>query len=212
MTNAEATKKTTLDKAVTLTPKGAATRERILDAAEGLFASKGFGATRLDDIAAIVGIRTPGLFRHFENKQALYRAVIDRLMAPFAKIVFGSDPAGAPYAALRSVLSYNLETPNLARLLQHAALSQGEELDYVTERWIAPAMTRLDDHMGSADVLDLKGGVHQKTVFMMFNNMIWSLITLAPLGRSVFDVDVDRPEVAQEIEALLAEFARALLR
>lgn len=212
MSQTEATAKSAADKPVTLTSKGAATRMRILDAAEGLFASKGYGATRLDDIAAIVGIRTPGLFRHFDNKQALYRAVIDRLMEPFSKIVFGSDPASAPFAALRSVLTYNLETPNLARLLQHAALSQGEELDYVTERWIAPAMARLDDHMGAAQVLDLKSGIHQKTVFMMFNNMIWSLITLAPLGRTVFDVDVERVEVVQEVEALLGEFARALLK
>ena len=48
------------------------TAERILDAAEDLFAEKGYRATSLGDVADRVGIRSPSLYNHFRNKEALY--------------------------------------------------------------------------------------------------------------------------------------------
>ena len=48
------------------------TAERILDAAEDLFAQKGYSATSLGDVADRVGIRSPSLYNHFRNKEARY--------------------------------------------------------------------------------------------------------------------------------------------
>ncbi len=41
--------------------QGQSTSERILDAAEDLFAEKGYSATSLGDVADRVGIRSPSL-------------------------------------------------------------------------------------------------------------------------------------------------------
>ena len=59
------------------------TPERILDAAEDLFAEYGYAATSLGDVADRVGIRTPSLYNHFRNKEALYLAVLERLLGVF---------------------------------------------------------------------------------------------------------------------------------
>ena len=59
------------------------TSDRILDAAEDLFAEKGYSATSLGDVADRVGIRSPSLYNHFRNKEALYAAVLDRLLVDF---------------------------------------------------------------------------------------------------------------------------------
>jgi len=53
-------------------------REQILAAATQAFARSGFAATSLDDIAAEAGISRVILYRHFESKTDLYRAVLDR--------------------------------------------------------------------------------------------------------------------------------------
>ena len=56
------------------------TRQEILDAAEKLFAQKGYPGTTLDDVAVAVNIRRPSLLYHFPNKNALFQGVIDRLV------------------------------------------------------------------------------------------------------------------------------------
>jgi AcrR family transcriptional regulator len=53
-------------------------REQILTAATRAFARTGFAATSLDDIAAEAAISRVILYRHFDSKTDLYRAVLDR--------------------------------------------------------------------------------------------------------------------------------------
>ena len=52
------------------------TAERVLDVAEALFAEKGYKAASLGEVADGVGIRSPSLYNHFRNKEALYEAVL----------------------------------------------------------------------------------------------------------------------------------------
>ena len=55
-------------------------RERLLAAAAGLFAERGFHAVGIDDIGAAAGITGPGVYRHFASKRALLEALCDRAM------------------------------------------------------------------------------------------------------------------------------------
>src|ERR687894_1849271 len=53
-------------------------RAQILDAATRAFARAGFTSTSLDDVAAEAGITRVLLYRHFDSKADMYRAVLDR--------------------------------------------------------------------------------------------------------------------------------------
>ena len=59
-----------------LTARGAATRDRIVQAAADLMYVKGVHATTLDDIRAATGTSKSQLYRHFPDKDALVHAVI----------------------------------------------------------------------------------------------------------------------------------------
>jgi len=59
------------------------TRSEILAAAEQLFASRGFAATRLEDVAEEVGLTRAALFYHFKDKQMLYDAMITNAFDSF---------------------------------------------------------------------------------------------------------------------------------
>lgn len=59
--------------------RGEQTRDRILDAAEELFANLGFAAARLEDVAQAVGIRRASIVYYFRNKQELYEATEARI-------------------------------------------------------------------------------------------------------------------------------------
>ncbi|MBV9541051.1 MAG: TetR/AcrR family transcriptional regulator [Alphaproteobacteria bacterium] len=56
----------------------------ILAVALTIFAEKGFAATRMDDIAAGVGVSKPILYRHFATKDDLFKALLlEDLQEPF---------------------------------------------------------------------------------------------------------------------------------
>ncbi|MBR0573664.1 MULTISPECIES: TetR/AcrR family transcriptional regulator [Pasteurellaceae] len=50
--------------------------QTILDAALTLFANKGFQATKMEDIATVVGISKGTIYLYFDNKEALFRKLI----------------------------------------------------------------------------------------------------------------------------------------
>lgn len=128
-----------------LTPARDAARSRaaILDAAEALFAQRGFHAVSLGEVGAAAGVSraTPSYF--FGSKDGLYRAVLERVFAdrdaavraafaPVAAWATGDDGLSALRDALeRAVtgyLEFLLERPAFVRLLQWEGLSDGGRL------------------------------------------------------------------------------------
>ncbi len=67
-----------LPKAVRRERNAAATRERLLDAAESEFARSGFAGARLREIADAAGVQSALIHHYFVDKDGLYRAVLDR--------------------------------------------------------------------------------------------------------------------------------------
>lgn len=55
-------------------------RDTILDAATGLFFSAGYGATSVEAIAARAGISKRTFYHRFENKAAVFRVVVERVV------------------------------------------------------------------------------------------------------------------------------------
>ena len=56
---------------------GDARREQILQTAVSLFSQRGFKGTTTKEIARVAGVSEAMVFRHFENKDALYGAILD---------------------------------------------------------------------------------------------------------------------------------------
>jgi AcrR family transcriptional regulator len=79
-------------------------RVLIVEAAGRLFGERGYEATRLEDVAGAAGVTKPILYRHFDSKQALYLALLERHrddLGTFAGVI----PAqGSPEERLRAVL------------------------------------------------------------------------------------------------------------
>src|SRR5437763_14145047 len=60
----------------------AATRERILDAAEALFMEHGFEATSMRAITAAAAVNLAAVNYHFGSKEELFEAVLTRRLDP----------------------------------------------------------------------------------------------------------------------------------
>src|SRR5512136_94098 len=110
-------------------------REAILDAAERLFAERGFANTSLSDVGAAAGLSrgTPSYF--FGSKQDLYRAVLERCFAEVREAVrVGRERAlasGQPTdvvlaGAVGEYVDFLAARPNFVRLIEWEALSDGD--------------------------------------------------------------------------------------
>lgn len=66
------------------------TRNRILDEALTLFAENGYDGTGVEQIAEMVGIKAPSLYKHFKGKEDILNALIDMAEARYEEF-FGSD-------------------------------------------------------------------------------------------------------------------------
>ena len=98
-------------------------RELLLAAASQAFARTGFAATSLDDIATAAGISRVLLYRHFDSKTDLYRAVLDRAIARLTAAVGTRD---FTYASIDALLGAAAEDPDGFRLLFHHAARESE--------------------------------------------------------------------------------------
>ena len=73
---------------------GAATKEKLLDAAEALVFDHGFSATSLDKVIALAGVTKGAFFHHFERKAELGRdqASLDPRRSRFQSARGGESP------------------------------------------------------------------------------------------------------------------------
>ncbi len=80
--------------------------DRILDAARVCFARKGYAGTTIADIELAAGYtpRAGGVYRHFESKEAILEAVIDRELAANERAILHVE-APPDTADLRVVLA-----------------------------------------------------------------------------------------------------------
>ena len=171
---------------------GPTTADRILDAAEDLFAEKGYSATSLGDVADRVGIRSPSLYNHFRNKEALYQAVLDRLLEEFSGPMEAMSQAPVTneqvFHWLETIVRQHHANPNLARLLQHAALSGGPHTNELIDRLFRPMFRSGTDIEGRrASVFEQTG--LQPWAVMAFNNLVMSYVTMAPMYRDLLGQD-----------------------
>ncbi|MBS1105637.1 MAG: TetR/AcrR family transcriptional regulator [Deltaproteobacteria bacterium] len=98
------------------------TRASILVAAETLFAERGFAETRLEDVAAAVGIRRASIVYYFADKPALYDAVLadvfGGLLARVEPVLLGAGTlAERAIAAVSTWIDYVAGRPSTARIL-----------------------------------------------------------------------------------------------
>jgi TetR/AcrR family transcriptional regulator len=79
-----------------LTRIQARNRAAILDAALEVFAARGFQGATLDGIARAAGLSKPNLLYYFAGKEAIYRALLDGLLADWLEPLRALDPEGEP--------------------------------------------------------------------------------------------------------------------
>ncbi|MGO8947512.1 MAG: TetR/AcrR family transcriptional regulator [Ktedonobacterales bacterium] len=111
-----------------------ATRQRLLDAAEDVFAEKGYHGAVVEDIVRASDSSKGGFYFHFPNKQGIFLALIDALVPKLAiavdrAIATETDPIAQMDAALRTVLETFSRHRKLSKILLVEAVGLGHGFD-----------------------------------------------------------------------------------
>jgi AcrR family transcriptional regulator len=110
------------------------TRERILEAAESVFADNGYHDALVDEISKRTSMSKGGLYFHFPSKENLFFAVMDRLANKLVRraekaVDKAESPLEAAEAALEAVLTALEKQKRLARLLITQGYSMGNAFE-----------------------------------------------------------------------------------
>jgi AcrR family transcriptional regulator len=109
----------------------AATRGRILDAAEREFAARGFAGARLREIGDAAGVQPALIHHYFSDKRGLYRAVLDRALLPTSAesqtLVSGRpDLRGLVTGLVDLLVRFYATHQHVLAILRHESMSGGE--------------------------------------------------------------------------------------
>ncbi len=147
---------------------GRDTRARLLDAAEPLFAQRGFAGVSVRDIASAAGVNVAAVNYHFQGKQSLYHAVLRRVVAAKRDRYLAAirAAASAPGASLDDLVASfyrvhfedTLKTAqggNFVKLLVRELHHGGAEGARILEQMLLPmwqeVSRRVLDHVPGAD-------------------------------------------------------------
>lgn len=92
-------------------------REQLIEIGRSLFASKGFEAVSVEEIAASAKVSKPIVYEHFGGKEGLYAVVVDREMRALTDALIGSlsdtdaHPRQIVERAALALLTYIEENP-----------------------------------------------------------------------------------------------------
>lgn len=194
-----------MDRGVEKEKKGPRTREAVLDAAERLFADRGYESTSLTDVGAAAGVSrgTPGYF--FGSKERLYRAVLERCLERVRAAVrsgreralASKEPSDVVLAgAVGEYFDFITANPHFVRLLEWEALSGGLHL-----KTLPPHLEAAQEALGAivtelAMDPDDRGEAEQLLVSMLA--LSWFHVVHGPTVLRGLGVDPNSPAYREE--------------
>jgi TetR/AcrR family transcriptional regulator len=107
-----------------------ARKDEILEVATRLFAERGYEGASMNDVAELVGMRKASLFYHFATKDALYEAVVDRVIMSMHEPLQAIYASGGTFAERLDAVTRTLvdtlgARPYVARLLLRETMDWG---------------------------------------------------------------------------------------
>ncbi|HVM52848.1 MAG TPA: helix-turn-helix domain-containing protein [Acidimicrobiales bacterium] len=102
----------------------------ILRGAAAAFARSGFAATSMEDVAAASGITKLIVYRHFDSKEDLYRAVLEQVSNRQVEVFLENLQGGTQTLGVRTYLTVARELPDAFVLLWRHAAREPQFADY----------------------------------------------------------------------------------
>ncbi|CBL44662.1 Transcriptional regulator [gamma proteobacterium HdN1] len=171
-------------------------RDRILIAAEKLFAMRGFEGVSTTQIAKVAGVTQPLIHYHFKNKDALWKATVARLFGRFQEeyqIAVQRLPEMERRQRFASVIRlYVLQVariPEFGQFIMREGTQASGRLDWMVAHWLQPALAQFrelyDEALEKEWVRPM--GFHQ--LVMLVTASAHQYFSLSPMMAALYGVD-----------------------
>ena len=186
------------------------TREKILDAALVSFAENGYKGTNLRDLAAGMGLSKSALYRHYESKEDIWNAVLDRMEAYYVSR-FGSPERMPPvpkscgelFAVTMRMIAFTMHDQRVI-LTRKLLLTE----QFRDER--ARHFAKLHFLTGTKDIYTkIFAEMMESGILKKEDPEMLAFIYTAPITALVHDRDREpekEPEILRQIEAFVKHF------
>lgn len=185
-----------------------------MDAAEALFGERGYAATTLRDVAAAVGVRNPSLYNHFESKEALYAAVLERGIRPVFEALVAwverAEEADQGEVALETMRLLS-DRPALARLIQHEVLGGAEHMTPMLREWLGPMLAQATRMVEVGPLGRRWRPEHIPNLILAMYQVIVGYFTVGPLVQELTGRDPLSDEAIAQQRRFLEELVTRLL-
>lgn len=184
------------------TPKGQVARERILRAAEPLFAARGFHGTSMRDVAEAAEVPLATVVYHFARKEALYGAVLSEINAEVMSGIEeatraaankdGVEPKTIVMAAAAALMRWSLRRPARVRLVMRELVDNPARVAKAGALPLAPVLTSL-----SRLVLEAYGEqLDPDLAVLHFVGAVSYVVAARPTVKRIVGVERDREMMA----------------
>jgi TetR/AcrR family transcriptional regulator, regulator of autoinduction and epiphytic fitness len=173
--------------------------EKILQGAMQEFLANGYASTSMDKVAEAAGVSKATVYSHFQDKEGLFRALIEKLARKRFHSILGTQPLqGEPYIVLRGLAKTALDQMvNDQEYQAFERLLMGEsarfpELAQVFIRSIAkPAIETISKYLASCS--ELKIPDPEATARILIGSLVHFVITQEIMhGKDIMPMESDR--------------------
>lgn len=189
----------------------ARSRLAILEAAERLFAERGYDGATMADIASAAGLSTGTPAYFFESKEELYRAVLSRTFAEMAALIRSrhlgvGDPVTTITETVHTYIAYLVERPNFVRLVVRECLEGGRFLAGLAEHLAALSET-LGGLVAESGRGTVRPDIDLRHLLLSGISLCWFPLVAVPLTH---DLGLE-PNTAEFLRTRQEQVARLLL-
>jgi TetR/AcrR family transcriptional regulator len=196
-------------------------RQAILNAALAEFASQGVAGARTDTIAEAAGVNKALLYYYYEDKEGLYRAVLEQVFSGLLErvrpVLSGPDPALiklVKYALTH--FDYIAAAPSYSRIVQgelmRASVGKSPHIQYLGEKYFKKLMeallSTLTEGMRRGEIRQLDP---MNTIVSVMGLIVFYFVS-TPVARAIGRHDPLSPEALRARRAALADHLTAILR
>ena len=193
-----------------------ATRARILEAAHRHFVSVGLDGARMETIASEAGVNKALVYRHFGDREQLYREVLRRAYAKVraaeAELSLPEDPLDALDRLVAFTLRYYMDNPDFLMLVGIENLNGGAHLRSITPEGLGvPSLLGILRGIVARGVERglFRADIDPIELYMVVASQCWFTVATAHTFGITFGVDVLDPERISRRRALICSIVRS---